>query len=68
MFRQKGSCLGEAGPSTPTGMVVGGTQVPERPGVRGGRLRAAGRSLGLAAVRFFPVPAQVFSLGSQFPR
>ena len=64
-----GGCLDKkTGPSRPPGLVVAGTLVPERPGVRGGRLRASGRRLGLPVVRFSLIPAQVFSLGSQLPR
>lgn len=66
MFRPEGSCLGEAGSFTPTGLVVGGTPVLARPGVKGGHLRTVRRRFSLASVRFSPVSAQVSSLGSQF--
>lgn len=50
---------------TPTGLMMGVTLVPKRPRVRGGHLRTVGRRHGLEVIRLFPVPAQVFSLGSQ---
>lgn len=46
---------------------VGVTLVPEGLRGRGGHLGAGGESLRFGVVRFSPVPAQLFPLGSQLP-